>query len=107
MYYSAHEVAVTSSKGSNLQMLVFVGIMLAGLFYVVPQALQSSQLAVPDDGPVKYRWMEKNGTHKCMVLNKDLPPLMCSQVAPAKLRELPLLWQKPNKRELKFGNRYE
>lgn len=45
--------------------ILFVGGILAGIY-----GMQQSQLASPDDGPVKFYWVIRGTEHGCLVLEK-------------------------------------
>lgn len=106
MYYSAYESA-PRKKDSVFLMLLWVVMLFVAVFYVYPQSLQYSQLASPDDGQVRYRWMEKNGQMKCLVLNKDSAPKDCSVYSSGELKKIALIWSKPEPVKLKFGGPHQ
>ena len=76
------------------------------LMSAVSHGIQHSQFASSEDGPVKYRWTEKDGTKKCSVIEHGKSPVGCEYFSKEKLEQIVLLWEKPKVVQLKFACEY-
>ena len=88
-------------RTSFLVVIVFFMLMYIG--QSVAHAFQYSQFASSEDGPVKYRWQENDGTKKCSVIESGKAPISCERLSKEKLEQIVLLWEKPEAIEVKFG----
>jgi hypothetical protein len=81
-------------------------LLIIGFIYAVPYAIQHSQLASPNDGPVRFYWVKKGTDHGCLVLEKGVRPKECSEFTYDQLQHFPLLYEDPAKShpELLYGS---
>ncbi len=70
--------------------LLFIALIVAGMY-----GAQRSQLASPDDGPVKFYWVIRGTEHGCLVLEKGTVT-DCKVYTYDQLQHFPAHWEDPH-----------
>lgn len=92
--YKPHEER-SLRRFSQLMTSLAVILLLAGGILAGMYGMQQSQLATPDDGPVKFYWVIRGTEHGCLVLEKGTVT-DCSKFTYDQLQHYPMHWEDPH-----------
>ena len=70
--------------------LAFAALISAGMY-----GIEKSQLATPDNGPVKFYWVKQGTEHGCLVLKKGTVT-DCSEFTYDELQHFPMHYEDPH-----------
>ena len=94
MYSPREERA--QSRFNRLMTAAVVVLAFAAMIWAGMYGIELSQLATPDNGPVKFYWVIHGAKHGCLVLEKGKRNRDCSEFTYDELQHYPMHYEDPH-----------